>query len=144
MRTRPSIRSVAGLPDPAGPAAAELPPDGIAFSSMEAFGRDITGELVTAARKGGIIPGLYFSNIDWFDPDMRIDQWNAVAASGHLCDGMACDPKLYNASTDPAQWRRFVLRHRAQVLQTPLAGPSHQTPLPSEPLGPLGPLWEPP
>jgi alpha-L-fucosidase len=51
-------------------------PDGIAYSSMEAFGRDITGELVDAARRGGIIPGLYFSNIDWFDADMRIDQVN--------------------------------------------------------------------
>merc|ERR1712070_1361059 len=34
--------------------------DGIAFSSVELFGRDITGELVAAARKGGISPGLYF------------------------------------------------------------------------------------
>lgn len=99
------------------PSDVPLPPDGIAYSSMEAFGRDITGELVAAARKGGIIPGLYFSNIDWFDPDMRIDQWNAVAAAGKLCDGIACDPKAYNRSTFPAQWQRFVLRHRAQVLE---------------------------
>lgn len=40
------------------PPANNSGPDGIAFSSMEAFGRDITGELVAAARKGGIIPGL--------------------------------------------------------------------------------------
>ena len=102
---------------PKAPGDAFDQPDGIAYSSMEAFGRDVTGELVAAARKGGIIPGLYFSNIDWFDPDMRIDQWNAVAASGKLCDGQPCDPKLYNMTTNPEQWRRFILRHRAQVLE---------------------------
>lgn len=32
------------------------------YSSMEAFGRDIVGELITAARAGGIQPGLYFSH----------------------------------------------------------------------------------
>ena len=85
------------------PADTPLPADGIAYSSMEVMGRDITGELVAAARKGGIIPGLYFSNIDWFDPDMRIDEWNAVAAAGKLCDGIACDPKSYNRSTFPEQ-----------------------------------------
>ena len=56
--------------------------------------RDVTEELVTAARKGGVLPGLYFSNIDWFDADMRIDQWNAVASAGKLCNGIACDPKV--------------------------------------------------
>ena len=106
--------------------------------------------------------GLYFSNIDWFDPDMRIDQWNAVAAAGKLCDGTDCDPKTYlspigigasivvttlcptlrscdtkfrrrgsvvshnefsflggryNKTNHPEQWRRFILRHRAQVLE---------------------------
>merc|ERR1712194_363163 len=50
--------------------------DGVAFSSFEHFGRDLTGELIAAARKGGVEPGLYFSHIDWYDPDMRIDQWN--------------------------------------------------------------------
>eukprot|EP01052_Picozoa_sp_SAG31_P007853 SAG31_NODE_382_length_16456_cov_5.532983_5_plen_222_part_00 len=48
------------------PTTADTGPDGIAFSSVEAFNRDITGELVAAARKGGIIPGLYVSQINWF------------------------------------------------------------------------------
>jgi alpha-L-fucosidase len=39
-------------------------PDGIAYSSMEAFGRDVTGELVAAARRGGIIPGE-LTSIQW-------------------------------------------------------------------------------
>ena len=48
---------------------------------------------------------------------MRIDQWNAVAAAGKLCNGIDCDPKLYNRTSNPNQWDRFVLRHRAQVLE---------------------------
>ena len=43
---------------------------------------------------------------------------SAPARTGHLCDGVeACDPTLYNASAYTQQWRRFVLRHRAQVLE---------------------------
>ena len=42
---------------------------------------------------------------------------NAVAAAGKLCDGIECDPTNYNKTTHPEQWRRFILRHRAQVLE---------------------------
>ena len=59
--------------------------DGIAFSSMSMFGRDLTAEIVAAARRAGIAPGLYFSHIDWFDADMRIDGACHVAS--------ACPPK---------------------------------------------------
>ena len=111
--------------------------------------------------------GLYFSNIDWFDPDMRIDQvrppppslpsppsllaclveiqhdvlgisprlwgdktsshgsvfgpslqWNAVAAAGKLCDGIACDPKLYNKTTNPEQYARPMRPHTLSVFRT--------------------------
>ena len=48
---------------------------------------------------------------------MRIDQWNPVAKVAKLCNGLSCDPALYNRSAFPDQWRRFVLRHRAQVLE---------------------------
>jgi hypothetical protein len=49
---------------------------------------------------------------------MRIDQWNAVTEAGKLCDGIACDPKVYNRTNpNTAQWRRFILRHRAQVME---------------------------
>jgi len=90
-------------------------PNGEAFSSFEHFGRDLTGELIAAARKGGVEPGLYFSHIDWYDPDMRIDQWNPVGTS--LCHGRPCDPDLYNKTANSTQWRRFVLRHRAQIAE---------------------------
>jgi len=89
--------------------------DGIAFSSAEAFGRDITGELIAAARTGGIIPGLYFSHIDWYDATMRIDQWNPLGTG--LCRGAPCDPTNYSAATQSQQWQRFVLRHRAQIVE---------------------------
>jgi len=68
---------------------------------------------IAAARKGGVAPGLYFSHIDWYDPDMRIDQWNAAGTG--LCPGLPCDPALYNKTTNATQWARFVLRHRAQI-----------------------------
>ena len=89
--------------------------DAIAFSSVESAGIDFTGELVAAARKAGIAPGLYFSHIDWFDPNMRIDQWNPVGTK--QCVGKPCDVSKYSNVTDPMGWERFVLRHRAQVLE---------------------------
>ena len=79
----------------------------LSFSSVESFGRDITGELVSAARRGGVEPGLYFSHIDWFDADMRIDQWNP--AGTNLCKGQPCDPGMYNKSSLGKEWERFVI-----------------------------------
>ena len=91
--------------------------DGIAFSSAEVFGRDITGELIAAARSGGVAPGLYFSHIDWFDADMRIDEWNPLGTGLCTAAGQACNPLNYSSDTCPTQWGRFVLRHRAQVME---------------------------
>eukprot|EP00038_Savillea_parva_P029182 m.69359 g.69359 ORF g.69359 m.69359 type:complete len:549 (-) comp8577_c0_seq1:122-1768(-) len=88
------------------------------YSSQQAFGRDVAGELVAAARAGGVRPGFYFSHIDWFDPDMRIDEWNAVASAGKFCPtGSPCDPANYSNATSPVEWGRFVLRHRAQIVE---------------------------
>ena len=36
------------------------------YSSKESFGRDIVAELIAAARKEGVLPGLYFSHADWY------------------------------------------------------------------------------
>eukprot|EP00755_Sulcionema_specki_P018667 Sspe_Gene.67477::Locus_39809_Transcript_1_1_Confidence_1.000_Length_1547::g.67477::m.67477/K01206/FUCA; alpha-L-fucosidase len=78
------------------------------FSSVEAFGRDVTGEIIAAARKAGVIPGLYFSHIDWYDTDFRIDDYHPF--------------HKYNVSylppgQDQQAWDRFVLRHRAQIME---------------------------
>ena len=34
-----------------------------------------------------------------------------------LCDGIACDPANYTRATGGVEWQRFVLRHRAQVME---------------------------
>ena len=34
-----------------------------------------------------------------------------------LCDDIACDPSNYTRATGGAEWQRFVLRHRAQVME---------------------------
>ena len=112
------------------------------YSSKESFGRDIVAELIAAARKEGIHPGLYFSHADWYhsakccsrpvafpihrlswwsryDPNLRLDPINPLV-QGHVkpgCVGAPCAPQLYNRTTDPERWRRGVLRHRAQLLE---------------------------
>eukprot|EP01062_Namystynia_karyoxenos_P055715 TRINITY_DN46776_c0_g1_i1.p1 TRINITY_DN46776_c0_g1~~TRINITY_DN46776_c0_g1_i1.p1 ORF type:complete len:510 (+),score=147.75 TRINITY_DN46776_c0_g1_i1:92-1531(+) len=106
-----------------------------AFSSAEHFGVDITGELVAAARRGSIVPGLYFSHIDWYDPAMRIDQWNAVGKFRN---------NSYTPQQDPVSWKRFVLRHRAQIAEVltkygPILELSLDMNFPGkEPMGPNG------
>jgi alpha-L-fucosidase len=89
------------------------------YSSHESMGRDFVGELISEARKGGILPGLYFSHADWHDPNLRLDSINPVV-QGHVkpgCVGAPCDPQFYNRSTSPESWERGVLRHRAQLLE---------------------------
>jgi alpha-L-fucosidase len=76
------------------------------YSIMETpFGRDVTGELVEAARKRGLGIGLYFSHPDWYDADFRFDQWNPNR-----------DPE-YNAQNDPQAWARFEQRHQQQLVE---------------------------
>ena len=52
---------------------------------------------------------------DWFDPTMRIDEWNPIGTE--QCTSLPCDPSKYNNQTDTTGWRRFVNRHRSQVLE---------------------------
>lgn len=76
----------------------------LAYSIMDTpFKRDIVKELTDAAHKRGIRVGLYFSHIDWFDADFRMDKWNPSP------------DKDYNNKTDPAGYARFVNRHREQI-----------------------------
>eukprot|EP00658_Telonema_sp_P-2_P050948 TRINITY_DN3898_c0_g2_i1.p1 TRINITY_DN3898_c0_g2~~TRINITY_DN3898_c0_g2_i1.p1 ORF type:complete len:313 (+),score=61.69 TRINITY_DN3898_c0_g2_i1:432-1370(+) len=46
---------------------------------------------------------------------MRIDQWNPLGTG--LCKGQPCDPGNYSQASCPAEWNRFVLRHRAQIME---------------------------
>ncbi len=78
----------------------------LAYSIMETpFRRDVLGELINAARRQSLGVGVYFSHIDWFDSDFRIDTWNYQQ-----------DPH-YTRATDPEGFARLILRHRDQLVE---------------------------
>jgi alpha-L-fucosidase len=88
---------------PSGPRGAMEDCD-LPYSIMESpFHRDVVKEVIEAGRRYGIAPGLYFSHIDWYDADFRLDEWNPDR-----------DP-TYGPATDPAGWERFAARHREQL-----------------------------
>ena len=63
----------------AGPNAGKIEDCDLAYSIMETpFHRDVVKEWCDAARCDGIAPGLYFSHIDWYDADFRIDRWHPL------------------------------------------------------------------
>lgn len=87
-----------------GPASGKIVDCDLHYSITETpFGRDIVRELVDAARRRDLGIGLYFSNIDWFDSDFRIDKWNYQR-----------DDK-YTRKSDPAGFNRMIARHREQL-----------------------------
>jgi len=67
------------------------------------FKRDIVKELLDAAHRHRIAVDLYFSHIDWFDADFRMDPWNPFR------------DKLYTPKSDPEGFARFARRHRQQI-----------------------------
>ncbi len=78
----------------------------LAYSIMETpYKRDVLGELVNAARRQGLGIGVYFSHIDWFDSDFRIDTWNYQR-----------DPH-YTRNSDPEGFARLIQRHRCQLAE---------------------------
>ncbi len=87
-----------------GPQAGKIIPCDLAYGIMETpFRRDVVNELVTAGRERGLGIGLYYSHIDWFDSDFRIDEWNYQR-----------DP-AYTRESDPAGFQRMLSRHREQI-----------------------------
>jgi alpha-L-fucosidase len=88
-----------------GPDAGKIVPCDLAYSIMEGpYRRDIVRELTTEARSRGLGIGLYYSNIDWFDMDFRIDDYMGRDWS-------------YNPQSAPEGFARLIARHRAQVLE---------------------------
>ncbi len=74
------------------------------FSIMETpFKRDIVGELIDAFRRRDMGVGLYFSHIDWNDPNFRWDPGNR-----------SYDPN-YGPETHPEDWNAFIEREREQL-----------------------------
>jgi alpha-L-fucosidase len=69
------------------------------------FARDITGELIQAARKKELKIGLYFSHPDWYDADFRFDEWNPNRDT------------TYTPESHPEAWARFEARHEAQLTE---------------------------
>jgi len=91
-----------------GPNAGSIEDCDLAYGIMDTpFKRDVVKELVDAARKGGIVPGLYFSHPDWYDADFRIDQWNPMKRFMKNIQ--------YTRENDPEAWDRMVKRHREQI-----------------------------
>lgn len=88
----------------AGPNAGRIAECDLHYSITEGpFGRDVVRELVDAARARDLGIGLYFSHIDWFDCDFRIDECNYIK-----------DP-AYTRQSDPEGFRRMMARHREQI-----------------------------
>ncbi len=76
------------------------------FSVMDSpFKRDIIKELGDAFRKEGLGFGLYFSHIDWNDPNFRWDPANR-----------SYDPQ-YNPDANPGDWKAFIDRERQQLAE---------------------------
>ncbi len=95
----------------AGPRAGEIIECDLAYSVTEGpFGRDVVGELISAARARDLGVGLYFSHIDWFDSDFRIDEWNY-----QVQDALYAGNFPYTRETDPEGFARMIARHREQL-----------------------------
>ncbi|HEU0276292.1 MAG TPA: alpha-L-fucosidase [Rhodanobacteraceae bacterium] len=62
--------------------------------------RDLVAPFVAALREDGLKVGLYFSLIDWSDPDYP---------------GFTKDESRYQIKDDPARWQRFVTYYQDQV-----------------------------
>lgn len=76
----------------------------IHYSIMDTrYKHDILGELIKAFRKRGLGVGIYFSHIDWNDPDFR---WDPKAPDYD---------STYNQKTDPNAWAKFIEREKEQL-----------------------------
>ncbi|MBD3187219.1 hypothetical protein GF325_10350 [Candidatus Bathyarchaeota archaeon] len=66
---------------------------------------DIISEVIKAFRERGMGIGLYFSHIDWNDPNFRWDKANR-----------SFDPS-YGPETHPDQWQAFIQREKTQLVE---------------------------
>jgi alpha-L-fucosidase len=89
-----------------GPDAGKIIDCDLHYSIMETpFGRDVVRELVDAGREHELGIGLYFSHIDWFDSDFRMDPRSYQHDSA------------YTRESDPDGYQRMVVRHREQLCE---------------------------
>jgi len=87
-----------------GPGVGTVVDEEMHFSIMDTlYKHDIIGEVIAAFRKKGLGIGLYFSHIDWNDPNFRWDRANR-----------SHDPN-YSEKTHPDQWKAFIAREKEQL-----------------------------
>ena len=87
---------------PGGPKIEECD---LAYDIMDTpFQRDIIKELCDAAHKRKIAVDLYFSHVDWYDADFRMDPYHPFH-----------DKKFTSRDYDPEAYDRMVRRHREQI-----------------------------
>jgi len=80
--------------------------------------RDLIGPYCQAMRKAGLKVGIYFSHLDWSQPD-----YASVLNKRHRDNPDTTDPGRDNrwsypprgTPEDPARWERFLRFHRAQL-----------------------------
>lgn len=90
----------------AAPGGPKLEACDLAYSVMDApIRRDLIKELCDAAHKRGIAIDLYFSHIDWYDADFRMDPLHPL------------HDKNFNKENNPREYARMVNRHRRQILE---------------------------
>ena len=87
---------------PEGPKIEECDTD---YDIMDApFQRDVIKELCDAAHKRGIAIDLYFSHVDWYDADFRMDPYHPFH-----------DKNFTSRAYDPEAYDRMIRRHREQI-----------------------------
>jgi alpha-L-fucosidase len=74
-------------------------------------GRDLIGPFCTALRQEGLKVGLYFSHLDWSQPDYA-SVFNAAGMNGADRNNRFSYPQ---GPENPAAWERFLAFHRAQL-----------------------------
>jgi alpha-L-fucosidase len=101
--TKSRVKSRVNYAAPGGPKSEDCD---LAYSVMDApLQRDIVKELCDAAHRRGIAVDLYFSHIDWYDADFRMDPLHPFHEAA------------FNKRNNPAAYARFIARHRQQIFE---------------------------
>ena len=102
--TKTRVRSRVNYLAPGGP---QLEPCDLAYSVMESpIHRDLIKEICDAAHRDRLAIDLYFSHMDWYDADFRMDAYHPF----HTFYGQKYDNLNY-----PEEYHRAMLRHREQI-----------------------------
>jgi len=102
--TETTVQAVRRAPQGRVPGIGRIEPCRIHYSVMDTpFHRDIVAETVAAFRRHHLGIGLYYSNVDWNDPDQRFLPQNFSYRPG------------YSPQSDPEAYRRAIARQTEQL-----------------------------